>query len=209
MWTWWFMRRPGHRRRVVDTCCRSIWSGRRPTWMSTALDVSSRRLIEWVSSTSCMSIVGLEKVRLPYARVKLAAEEQVRASTVPWSIVPATGFYWLWHRMFTKQLRLPVWVLPSLQLQPVDSDDFAEYVLECLTRGPGGDRVDFAGPETLTLVDFGRQFLSSRGERRPVVRIPVPERLSQAAGGLAESGARYGTTTWSEWLRGQHDEKVT
>jgi uncharacterized protein YbjT (DUF2867 family) len=153
-----------------------------------------------------VSIVGLEQVRLPYARVKLAAEEQVRASSVPWSIVPATGFYWLWHRMFTKQLRLPVWVLPSLLLQPVDSDDFAEYVLECVSSGPGGDREDFAGPETLTLVDFGRQFLSVRGERRPVVRIPLPERFSQAAGGLADPDARYGATTWSEWLRGQHDE---
>jgi uncharacterized protein YbjT (DUF2867 family) len=150
-----------------------------------------------------VSIVGLDKVRLPYARVKLAAEEQVRASTVPWSIVAATGFYWLWHRMFTKQFRLPVWVLPSLLVQPVDSDDFAEYVLECLTSGPSGDREDFAGPERLTLVDLGRQFLRARGARRAVVRIPVPERLSQAAGGLPESDVRYGTTTWSEWLRDQ------
>lgn len=178
----------------------------------TDVDVAgTRRLLAEASRVGVehflhVSIVGLERVRLPYARVKLSAEEQVRASAVPWSIVPATGFYWLWHRMLTKQLRLPVWVLPSLLLQPVDADDFAEYVLDCLARGPGGDREDFAGPETLTLADLGRQFLSARGERRPVVPIPVPARLSQAAGGLAGSDARRGTTTWSEWLSGHHDE---
>jgi uncharacterized protein YbjT (DUF2867 family) len=152
-----------------------------------------------------VSIVGLQQVRLPYARAKLAAEELVRESPVPWSIVPATSFHWLWDRMFTKQLRLPVWPLPSLLVQPVDSDDFAEYVVECLTGGPGGDRDDFAGPETLTLDTLGRQFLSVREERRPLVRIPVPARLREVAGGLPTSDARLGTTTWSEWLRRQRD----
>lgn len=171
----------------------------------------TRRLLEEAARVGVehflhVSIVGLEQVRLPYARVKLAAEETVRASNVPWSIVPATGFYWLWHRMFTKQLRLPVWVLPNLLVQPVDSDDFADYVLDCLSSGPSGDREDFAGPETLTLVDLARQFLSARGERRRVVRVPVPEKVSQAAGGLADSDARYGTTTWLEWLGAQHDD---
>jgi uncharacterized protein YbjT (DUF2867 family) len=155
-----------------------------------------------------VSIVGLRRVHLPYARVKLAAEELVRASGVPWSIVPASSFYWLWHRMFTKQLRLPVWTLPNLLVQPVDSDDFAEYVVGCLTGGPGGDRQDFAGPETLTLVELGRQFLAACGERRPIVPIPVPERFKQAAGGLAASNARHGATTWSDWLRRDQDQKL-
>jgi uncharacterized protein YbjT (DUF2867 family) len=152
-----------------------------------------------------VSIVGLQKVRLPYARVKLAAEELVRGSGLPWSIVPATSFYWLWHRMLTKQSRLPVWTLPKLLVQPVDSDDFAEYVVECLTSGPGGDRDDFAGPETLTLVELGQQYLARYGARRRLVPIPVPQRLAQAAGGLAATDARHGTTTWSEWLRRQPD----
>ena len=41
-----------------------------------------------------VSIVGLEHLaRLPYARVKLAAEDLVRESGVPWSIARATPFY--------------------------------------------------------------------------------------------------------------------
>jgi uncharacterized protein YbjT (DUF2867 family) len=147
-----------------------------------------------------VSIVGLERVRLPYARVKLTAEALVRASSVPWSIVPATGFYWLWDRMFTKQMRLPVWPLPTLLMQPVHSDDFAEYVLECLADGARGDREGFAGPERLSLDELARQYLAARAARRPVVPIPVPAALAQAAGGLPSASARYGKTTWLEWL---------
>lgn len=150
-----------------------------------------------------VSIVGLEGVRMPYARVKLAAEALVRASRVPWSIVPATAFHWLWHRMLTRQLRLPVWTLPRLLLQPVDSDDFAGYVVECLADGPGGNRPEFGGPETLTLPDLARQFLDAYGERRPLVAIPVPARFAQAAGRLPGPEARHGTTTWAEWLHRQ------
>lgn len=101
------------------------------------LDAEAER--EGVGHFLHVSIVGLQQVRLPYARVKLAAEKLVRASNVPWSIVAATGFHWLWHRMLTKHLRLPVWMLPSLLVQPVDSDDFAEYVVECLTSTTGPD----------------------------------------------------------------------
>jgi uncharacterized protein YbjT (DUF2867 family) len=150
-----------------------------------------------------VSIVGLERVRLPYARMKLAAEGLVRDASVPWSIAPASSFHWLWHRMLTKQLRLPVWVLPELLVQPVDSDDFAAYVAECVASGPGADRADFAGPETLSLVGLARQFLAATGERRRLVPVPVPDRFAQVAAGLADDNARHGTTTWSEWLARQ------
>ena len=179
--------------------------------VSTPPDVDvhgTRRLLELAEDTGVghflhVSIVGLDRVRLPYARMKLAAERLVRESAVPWSVVAASSFHWLWQRMLTKQLRLPVWMLPRLLLQPVDSDDFAGYLLECLRDGPGGDRPDFAGPETLTLDALARQFLAATGERRRVVPVPVPTRFEQLAGGLASAHARHGTTTWQEWLRRQ------
>jgi uncharacterized protein YbjT (DUF2867 family) len=97
--------------------------------------------------------------------------------------------------------------LPSLLVQPVDSDDFAEYVVECLLARPGGDRADITGPEKLTLDELGRQFLAATEERRPLLRIPVPDRFAAAAGGLAASDARHGKTTWAAWLRRQQAEQ--
>ena len=153
-----------------------------------------------------VSIVGLEQVSMPYAKVKLAAEELVRSSAVPWSITRASAFHWLWARMLTRMRPVPVWTLPAFLTQPVDSDDFAEDVVQCLVDGPEGERADFAGPETLTLAELGQQFLRARGLRRPLVRVPVSARFAETLGGLAGPDARRGRTTWSEWLRRHPDE---
>jgi hypothetical protein len=75
-----------------------------------------------------VSITGLgQAARIsPYARVKLAAEELVMTSSVPWSILRASGFHWLLERMLARMARRPVLVLPGdLHMQPVDSDDVA------------------------------------------------------------------------------------
>jgi uncharacterized protein YbjT (DUF2867 family) len=151
-----------------------------------------------------VSIVGLQQMPLPYAKVKIAAEEVVRSSAVPWSIVRASGFHWLLDRMLTRMRPLPVWTLPKFRAQPVDSDDFAEYVVECLAAGPAGECADFTGPETLTLDELARQYLRATGLHRPVVGAPVPERFAQLLGGLAGPDARHGRTTWSDWLRLHH-----
>jgi uncharacterized protein YbjT (DUF2867 family) len=96
--------------------------------------------------------------RVPYASVKIAAEELVRSSPVPWSIVRATGFYWLLDRLLAGMTRRRVVFLPAgVSMQPVDSDDFADYVVETATGGPRGERQDFVGPDTLTMREADRK----------------------------------------------------
>jgi len=83
-----------------------------------------------------VSIVGVQQARVPYSRVKAAAEDLVRSSGVAYSIVPATGFYWLLARFLDNLAPRRIWPLPSnLMLQPVDSADFAAYLVECVTGG--------------------------------------------------------------------------
>ena len=75
-----------------------------------------------------VSIVGVERTPLPYARLKLIAETLVRRSALPWSVVRATPFYWLVDRMLGNMMRLPVLPLPvDLATQPCDTRDFARY----------------------------------------------------------------------------------
>ncbi len=151
-----------------------------------------------------VSIVGLEHMaRLPYSRVKLRAEELVRGSAVPWSIVRATGFYWLLERMLAKMARRPVMLLPrDVGMQPVDSDDFASFVVDCVTDGGRGERQDFAGPEVLTMREFAEKYLAARKLHRRIWNAPIPARLKQALeAGNTSPHARRGTTTWDEWLR--------
>jgi uncharacterized protein YbjT (DUF2867 family) len=181
-----------------------------------AVDVDgTRRLLDearraGVAHFLYVSIVGVEHARLPYARLKAAAEKLVRSSEVPWSIARATGFYWLLDRMLGRLERLPVWPLPTrVPMQTVDSADFAGYLVECLAEGPRGDREDFAGPEILRLGEIAKQYQDARGIRRRLLAIPLPAAVARAAGGLTAADGRRGTTTWAEWLRRRYPRRNT
>ncbi len=148
-----------------------------------------------------VSIVGVQQSRFPYSRLKAAAENLVRDSALPWSIVPATGFYWLLARMLDTMARRRIWPLPSnLEMQPCDSADFAEYVVECVAARPRGDRQGFGGPQTLTLAELARQYQNAHRIRRRIVALPLPGFALRAAGPQTCPDGRHGKTTWGEWL---------
>ncbi|HEX5191178.1 MAG TPA: NAD(P)H-binding protein [Solirubrobacteraceae bacterium] len=150
-----------------------------------------------------VSIVGLEAVKaLPYARRKLAAEQLVRDARLPWSIVRATGFYWLLARMFADMVKRPMIALPAHALMaPVDSDEFARFVVDGVTGGAHGERDDFAGPQTSAMTELMAQYLAARGLDRRIRHAPLPRRIQAAitAGNTAADGRR-GTITWAQWL---------
>jgi len=166
----------------------------------------TRRLLEAATQAGVehflhVSIVGVQQSRFPYSRLKAAAEDLVRDSALPWSIAPATGFYWLLARMLDTMARGRIWPLPAnLEMQPCDSADFAEYVVECVAAGPGGDHPGFGGPETLTLAELARQYQAGRGIRRRIVGLRLPGFALRAAGPQTCPDGRHGKTTWAEWL---------
>lgn len=148
-----------------------------------------------------VSIVGVQRSRVPYLRLKAAAENLVRQSGVPYSIVPATQFYWLTDRMLGRMARLPVWTLPTtLPMQLADEGDFARYVVECVADGPGGDRQPFGGPQVMGFGEIAQQYLAARRLQRRIVPVPVPRAAVRAAAALTCPDGRRGTTTWAEWL---------
>ncbi|MGH3948322.1 MAG: SDR family oxidoreductase [Pseudonocardiaceae bacterium] len=149
-----------------------------------------------------VSIVGVDRPRGPYLRLKHTAEELVSVGGTPWSILRATQFHWLLDRMLGKAARLPVLALPTeVPTQPVDSRDFAAYVVGCITNGPGQRVDDFGGPEVLSLGEVVAQWQRVRDRRRPVVKVPIPSRARKAAADMMTCpGGRHGKTTWTEWL---------
>ena len=151
-----------------------------------------------------VSIVGLPQMAPinPYSRVKLAAEELVEESSVPWSIVRASGFYWLLDRMLAKMARRRILMLPGgVRMQPVDSDEFADFVVACTRDGARGERGDFVGPQTLTMRELAEQYLAARGLRRRIWNAPMPRRVKRALdAGATAPDALLGATTWAAWL---------
>jgi uncharacterized protein YbjT (DUF2867 family) len=151
-----------------------------------------------------VSIVGVQQARVPYPRRKAEAEHLVRSGTVPWSIVPATGFYWLLARMLDVRAEHRFWVLPSnLHMQPCDSGEFAGYLAECVADGPRGDRPGFGGPQILTVAELGRCYQQSRGIHRPIVSLRLPGFAVRATGPQTCPDGRRGELSWAEWLAGR------
>jgi uncharacterized protein YbjT (DUF2867 family) len=149
-----------------------------------------------------VSIVGIDRPRIPYLRRKLEAEYLIRQGPIPWSIARATQFHWLLDRMFGKMARLPIVPLPDLQLESVDTTDFADYLVESLGRGPAGRLDDFGGPEVLTFSEAFDQWSQIRDGAVRTMRVPLPSAATDAAAAmsLSDPASRHGTITWAEWL---------
>jgi uncharacterized protein YbjT (DUF2867 family) len=150
-----------------------------------------------------VSIVGIDKPRVPYLRRKLEAEYLVRQGPIPWSIARATQFHWLLDRMLGRMARLPLVPLPDLRVEPVDTTDFADYLVESVGNEPAGRLADFGGPEVLTFSEAFDQWRQIRQSTVRTMRIPLPPAVSNAAAAmsLSDPGSRQGRITWADWLR--------
>jgi uncharacterized protein YbjT (DUF2867 family) len=156
-----------------------------------------------------VSIVGIDKPRVPYLRRKLEGENLISSGFIPWSIARAGQFHWLLDRILGRMARLPGVPLPgNLALEPVDTTDFADYIVESVANGPGGRLPDFGGPEVLTFSEAFEQWREIRGRRVRTFAFPLPSVVRNAAAAMSVSGpgSRHGTVTWADWLRSHSPE---
>jgi len=172
----------------------------------------TRRLLEKAKAAGgvghCLyvSIVGIERVPLPYYRHKLAAEGVVAEGGVPWTILRATQFHTLIDGRLQAATRgpWPLALLPTdLKFQPIDAGETADRTCECVAAGPGGRAPDIGGPEVLTFGEMAQVWLAARGMRRPVLHLPWPGGFASAVrrGYLTCPEQKYGKITWAEWVK--------
>jgi uncharacterized protein YbjT (DUF2867 family) len=150
-----------------------------------------------------ISIVGVDRIPRAYYRAKLAAEQEVVASTLPWTILRATQFHEFAATLLERLTSLPVVPAPRCwRLQPVDVSEVAARLAAAVDNGPAGRLPDVGGPEVLPLTDLVRQYMRATGRRRPVVQIPAPGRFSAAmrAGANLAPAAPAGGLTFEQFL---------
>ncbi|MBR0824919.1 NAD(P)H-binding protein [Bradyrhizobium manausense] len=174
-----------------------------------AVDVEgTERLLSFCSAASVqhflhVSIVGLDEATLPYARVKLAGEQLVRRSALPWSIVRAMPFYYLLDKLLAGLSWLPMWPVPTTLFNPVDTSDVADHIVQCAFDGGRGERPEIGGPDDLSCTEFARQYLDARGMHRKILPMSLSERKARGMGFVVSHGVR-GQMSWADWLRGQY-----
>lgn len=153
-----------------------------------------------------LSIVGVDAVPLGYYRSKLACEQLVAASGVPYTIVRATQFHDFVGGFFAAQRRLPRLITLDAPFQPIDTSAVAERLVSLVDAAPADGRVDdLGGPEVLPMAELARQWLVPRGSApeaaaRRVVEWHAPGKLVAAyRAGLHTTGVPGPGIRFADW----------
>lgn len=145
----------------------------------------------------------LDRAMFGYFASKLAAEQVVAGSGLPWTTLRATQFYDLILMVARQMSRLPVTpVAAGFRFQPVDTGEVAARLVELALGPPAGLAPDMAGPRVYGMADLLRDYLRARGLRRPLVPVRIPGKAARAvrAGANLASGPVLGHRTWEDFL---------
>ncbi|WP_369252995.1 SDR family oxidoreductase [Geodermatophilus amargosae] len=153
-----------------------------------------------------VSIVGIDRIPVTYYRAKLAAEEAVARSGLPWTVLRTTQFHGFVEELLGRLVRLPVVPVPrGWRIQPIDVEEVARRLADAVAAEPAGRLPDLGGPEAFTVAELVRDRLRRTGRHRPVVELPLPGALSAALreGANLVPANRSGGRTWREFLDGR------
>jgi len=151
-----------------------------------------------------LSVVGAQRLtETPYMRAKVAQEEMIRNSALPYSIVHATQFFEFVNGIADDATVDGVVRVPDALIEPMAADDVAAAVARTAVGDPVNGIVEVAGPETFGLDALIRKALSIQGDPRKVVTDPdsryfgahLAERTLVPAG-----DARISTTRFEDWI---------
>ena len=138
-----------------------------------------------------------------YFRAKMAQEDLIKASGIPFTIVHATQFF-----EFAKGIAqsggdgLTV-RLSSVLMQPIAADDVAAAMAEVALGQPANGTIEVAGPDQIRQDELVRQYLSATGDTRKVISddkrlyfgIEVNDRSL-----VPGANPRLGPMHFSDWL---------
>lgn len=157
-----------------------------------------------------ISIVGIDRVPLKYYTIKLAAEQQIINSGVPFTILRATQFHDFVDFMLGRFLRFQVGVLPKKALvQPVETRAVAWKLFQLSKNAPLNGTVEMGGPEVLTLGEMADAWLDARRKSKWIINLPALNATTKAlaAGGLTTPENSMECLTWQDWLREKYGVK--
>jgi uncharacterized protein YbjT (DUF2867 family) len=152
-----------------------------------------------------LSVVGTDRLLAGgYFRAKMAQENLIKASPIPYTIVRATQFFEFAGGIAQSATEGQTVRLPPVLMQPIASDDVAAVMAEVALARPLNGTVELAGPEPIRQDDLVRQFLSATKDARKVVTDPkalyfgIPVNDQSLTPG---DHPRLGPTRFADWLK--------
>jgi uncharacterized protein YbjT (DUF2867 family) len=151
-----------------------------------------------------LSIVGSD--RLPdsgYLRAKVAQEELIEASSIPYTIVRSTQFYEFVDSSADAATEGDTVRVPAASIQPIAAEDAARAVGRIAVGTPAEGIVEIGGPQPLRFDELIRIALSARNDPRRVIADPDARYFGATlANGslLPGENAQLGETRFEDWL---------
>jgi uncharacterized protein YbjT (DUF2867 family) len=151
-----------------------------------------------------LSIVGADRVPASgYLRAKVAQENLIRRSGIPFTIVRSTQFFDFVGRIAQEGAAGATIRMSSALFQPIASDDVADAMADTALAAPANGIVEIAGPERVRLDELVRRYLRATHDARDVVADPdalyFGAKLDDRSL-VAGDGARIGATRFEDWL---------
>jgi uncharacterized protein YbjT (DUF2867 family) len=138
-----------------------------------------------------------------YFRAKIAQENLLKSSSIPYSIVRATQFFEFVKGIADVSTKGNVVRLPHVFIQPMAADDVAAGVCRVALGPPLNSTVEIGGPDKFRLDDFIRQGLAALRDPRQVIADPQSTYYGihvKDTTLIPGSSAQLGETHFEHWL---------
>lgn len=191
---------------VVDVANAPVWEDKA---VLEFFETSGRNLLAAEAAAGvrhhiALSIVGSE--RLPdngYFRAKVAQENLIKASGIPYTILRATQFFeFVGGIAQSAAVGDEIRLSPAL-IQPIASDDVVAALAEVAVAPPVNGTLEVAGPEAIPLDELVRRFLSQTEDPRKV----LPDVHARYFGAVLDDQSltpgknpRLGAIRFEDWL---------
>lgn len=151
-----------------------------------------------------LSIVAVDRTDNGYFRAKVAQENLIKSSGIPYTIVRSTQFLEFLRGIADSSADGNMVTLPPVLFQPIAADDVAANVADVAVAAPRNGIVEIAGPERAQFNEVVARYLKAIGDPREVVSDPEARywggRVDEDS--LVPLGeARLGRIGFDEWLR--------
>jgi len=184
-----------------------------PSWEDAAVmnffETATRNLLSYEAAAGvghhvALSVVGSDRMlESGYFRAKMAQENLIKTSSIPYSIVRATQFFEFIRGIADFSTDGNKVRLPSAIIQPMAADDVASAVGRIAMGSPVNGTVEIGGPQKFRLDELVRRGLAAWNDPREVVVDPRARyygvELSERTLVPADD-ARLGEMRFETWL---------
>jgi uncharacterized protein YbjT (DUF2867 family) len=151
-----------------------------------------------------LSVVGTDRLQdSGYFRAKLAQENQIKASGIPYTLLHATQFFEFIRAIAQSATSGDKVILPDTVFQPMAAKDVAGFLAEAALALPRNAMSDVAGPERFRLDELTARVLAFDQDARKVISDPNAPYYGLKINDdslLPRPDARLGTTRFDWWL---------